>query len=83
MTIKFSIVNTARTFGLELRERNYPIFEGRYNAYISVYGQLSGDYIGNIETPLRMDVSIDELPQLLLEAEQFVTEGKNHRVSVW
>ena len=83
MTIKFSIVNTARTFGLELRERNYPTFEGRYNAYISVYGQLSGDYMGNIETPLRMDVSIDELPQLLSEAEQFVTEGKNHRVSVW
>jgi len=34
MTTKFSLLSNYRTYGIELRERNYPTFEGRYNAYI-------------------------------------------------
>lgn len=72
-----------RTYSIELRERNYPKFEGRYNAYVSVWGQLSGDYLGNIEKPLKMDVSKEDIPALLLNAEQFIWDNKYCPVSIW
>jgi hypothetical protein len=82
-TLKFSTVYNSRTYGIELRERNYPTFEGRYNAYVSVYGQLSGDYLGNIEKPLKMDISKDDLfaPELINEAMELIKSG--HNVSIW
>ena len=83
MTFKFSTISNMRTYGVELRERNYPTFEGKYNAYISVYGQLSGEYLGNIETPLRMDVSAEDVPELLETAEAFIFENKYTPVSIW
>lgn len=72
-----------RTYSIELRERNYPTFEGRYNAYVSVYGQLSGQYLGNIEEPIAMDVTEDNLPDILLNAESFIQLNKNCPVSIW
>lgn len=72
-----------RTYSVELRERNYPTFEGRYNAYVSVYGQLSGQYLGNIDTPLKMDVCPDDVPELITAAEEFIMSNPNHQVAIW
>lgn len=83
MLYGFSIIKTMRTYSIELRERNYPTFTGRYNAYISVWGQLSGDYLGNIEEPLKMDITENEVPELLLNAEQFIEDHRYCRVSIW
>lgn len=71
-----------RTFTVELRERNYPKFEGRYNAYVGVYGQLSGEYLGAIEQPLAMDIDESNVSDLLLTAEKFV-QSNNNPVSIW
>lgn len=54
-----------RTYSIELRERNYPTFSGKYNAYIAVFGQLSGDYLGAIETPIATDILENKVPELL------------------
>lgn len=81
MTTKFSLLSNYRTYGIELRERNYPTFEGRYNAYISVYGQLTGDYLGNIETPIAMDVTPENVQDLISKAEPFIYS--HSRVSVF
>ena len=83
MTTKFSTLNNKRTYGIELRERNYPSFEGKYNAYVSVYGQLSGQYLGNFETPLKTDITPEELPQLLEMAENFIFQNRFSFVSKW
>lgn len=83
MNNAFSLLSNMRTYSIELRERNYPAFEGRYNAYISCYGQLSGCYLGNIEEPLKMDVCEDDLPELLLNAESFIQSHKHVPVSIW
>jgi len=82
-TLKFSLLQNSRTYGIELRERNYPSFEGRYNIYVSVYGPLSGDYLGNIEQPLKMNVVEDELfnPALINEAINLIYNG--HKVSIF
>lgn len=82
-TLKFSTVYNYRTYDIELRERNYPSFEGRYNAYVGVYGQLSGEYMGNIEQPLKMDIEHDELfnPELINAAMQLIQSG--HKVSIF
>lgn len=77
----FSTVYNYRTYGIELRERTYPKFEGKYNAYVMVFGQLSGDYLGSIEQPLKMDITEDEIFNLIPEAEQLVKAG--HKVSIW
>lgn len=82
MTYGFSLLSNMRTYSIELRERNYPTFEGRYNAYVGVYGQLSGDFLGLIEKPLKMDVTHNDLPELMLSAETFI-KGNNHPVSIW
>lgn len=79
----FSILKNSRTYSIELRERNYPKFEGRYNAYVSIYGQLSGQYLGNIETPLKMDISPEDMPELLEIAENFIFENRYTPVSKW
>jgi len=79
----FSIIATMRTYSIELRERNYPKFEGRYNAYVSCYGQLSGQYLGNIEEPIKMNVTESDIPDLLLSAESFIKEKSHTPVSVW
>ena len=83
MTNGFSLISNMRTYSIELRERNYPTFEGRYNAYVSVYGQLSGQYLGNIEEPIAMDVTEDNLPDILLNAENFIQSNKYCPVSIW
>ena len=78
--IKFSIIANMRTYCLEFRERNYPAFEGFYNVYVCVFGQLSGDYIGTIETPLAMNVdsSIDT-NKLIESANELIYS--NHKTS--
>jgi hypothetical protein len=68
-----SILKNHRTFSIELRERNYPTFEGKYNAYVAVWGQLSGQYLGAIDTPIKSDITEDEAPQLLNELEAFIS----------
>ncbi len=81
MTVKFSLLSNGRTYGIELRERNYPTFEGKYNAYIAVYGELSGDYLGSIETPVKMNVTPCEIDNLINVAEPFIYS--HGRVSIW
>jgi hypothetical protein len=78
-TLNFSIVSNYRTYQIQLRERNYPKFEGRYNAYVNVFGQLSGDYLGTIEQPLKMDVTADCLTDtaLIKDAEKLIFSGHN------
>lgn len=72
-----------RTYSIELRERNYPKFDGRYNAYVSVYGQLSGQFMGNIEEPIQMDITEDNVPEILERAESFIQDNKYVPVSIW
>lgn len=76
-----TVLSNSRTYGIELRERNYPTFEGRYNAYVEVYGQLTGDFIGLIEEPLKMDVVPSDLPELANMLGDFVSVP--HNVSNW
>ena len=83
MKLHFSLLNNGRTYGIELRERNYPKFEGKYNAYISVYGQLSGQYMGCIEEPLKTDITEAESIDLLNEAEKFIYNNRHTPVSIW
>ena len=83
MQNSFSILSNMRTYSIELRERNYPTFEGRYNAYISCYGQLSGDYLGNIEAPIKLDVDYSDIPELLNNAESFIMVNRHVPVSIW
>lgn len=83
MPFSFSIVATMRTYSIELRERNYPTFEGKYNAYLGVWGQLSGDYLGCIEQPIKMDITENEVSELLLNGEQFVKDHAHCKVSIW
>ncbi len=83
MKYGFSIVNTMRTYSIELRERNYPVFAGRYNAYMAVYGPLSGEYMGLIETPIKLDITENDVPELLLNGEKFVKDNACCKVSVW
>lgn len=83
MLYGFSLVANMRTYAVELRERNYPAFTGRYNAYIAVYGQLSGEYLGSVEMPLKMDIDENEVPALLESAEEFIWDNKHCPVSVW
>lgn len=83
MMYGFSIVSTMRTYYIELRERNYPTFNGKYNAYMAVFGQLSGDYLGLIETPIKQDITENDVPKLLLKGEQFVKDHAYCKVSVW
>lgn len=61
----FCLLHNMRRYSVNLRERDYPTFEGRYNAYISVYGQLSDKYLGDIEYPIAMDVTPDDIPFIL------------------
>jgi len=76
METKFSIISNFRTYGIELRERNYPAFEGRYNAYVSCYGQLSGQYLGAIPEPVKMDIGEDQdATELIAAAEKLIMSG--------
>jgi len=79
----FSIRANMRTYSLNFRERNYPKFEGKYNVYISVYGQLSGQYLGDIEEPAAMNVTEADAPAILEGAENFVMNHRNTPVSIW
>jgi hypothetical protein len=72
-----------RTYSIELRERNYPVFTGKFNAYIAVYGQLSGEFLGLVEKPLKMDVAESEMPALLESAEAFIWDNKHCPYSKW
>lgn len=83
MLNSFSIVSTRRTYSIDLFERNYPSFQGRYDAYIAVYGQLSGDFVGWFGTPLKMDVTKNDMPELLRMAERFVKDHAYSKVSIW
>lgn len=83
MQNSFSLLSNYRTYSIELRERNYPTFEGKYNAYVSCYGQLSGQYLGNIELPIATNVTDQDIPQILLNAESFILENKYVPVSIW
>lgn len=83
MQYGFSLLSNMRTYSIELRQRNYPTFEGRYNAYISCYGQLSGQYLGNIEHPIKLDVIESDVPELLINAGQFILDNRNVPVSIW
>lgn len=82
MLYGFSNIATMRTYSVELRERNYPKFEGRYNAYINVYGQLSGEYMGMIEEPLAMDLIPENVSDILnnTDLKKFV---HNAQFSKW
>jgi len=81
--IRFSLLCNYRTYGIELRERNYPTFEGRYNAYVACYGQLSGDYLGCLPTPLAMDVTPDEAPDLAIMAAEYITLFGHSKPMIW
>lgn len=83
MLNSFSLLSNYRTYSVELLPRNYPTFEGRYNAYIAVYGQLSGQYMGMIEEPIKLDVNESDVPELLLNAEQFIIDNRYAPVSIW
>lgn len=83
MTVKFSLLRNMRTYSIELRERNYPTFEGRYNAYVGVYGQLSGEYMGCIDDCLKMDVAENEAPILANNAEDFINSHKYSSPVIW
>jgi hypothetical protein len=83
MNLQLTKLDTGRTYGIELRERNYPKFEGKYNAYISVYGQLSGQFLGLIETPIKTDITEEEAPELLNIAEQFIIDHKFCTPTIW
>ncbi len=82
MKYSFSILANCRTYAIELRERNYPTFEGRYNAYVSVYGQLSGQYLGAIPYSIASDITENEVPEILLNADKFVMQS-NCRAEIW
>lgn len=82
MLYGFSIIATGRTYQIELRERSYAN-DGKCNAYLAVYGQLSGDYMGCIEEPIKFEITENEVPELLLDAEDFVFRHKHCRVSIW
>jgi hypothetical protein len=83
MFYSFSVVSTKRTYQIELRERNYPKFECKFNAYIAVFGQLSGDYMGSIEKPIATDITEDSVPGLLLTADKFIEDNRYYPVSIW
>ncbi len=83
MLYGFSLRSNMRTYSIELRERNYPTFEGKYNAYVSCYGQLSGQYLGNIEKPIEMDIDENNVPEILLKAENWIMDNRNVPVSIW
>lgn len=74
-------LRSGNQYGIELRERNYPTFEGRYNAYIQVFGSLSNQFLGLIEEPLKFDVTPDEVPELQNMIEDFLK--KNCRAGVF
>lgn len=74
-------LKNGRTYGIELIERNYPAFEGKYNAYVEVYGSFTGDFMGLVETPLKMDVTPLELPVLANMLEEFISVS--HNISNW
>lgn len=82
MEIKFSILSNMRTYGIELRERNYPAFEGKYNAYVACYGQLSGDYLGCIETALASDITEEQAIDLVPNAEKLIFTSYSRPV-IW
>jgi len=65
-------IQSRRIYGIELRERNYPEFTGKYNAYVEIYGALENQYIGLIEIPLKMNVSPEDLPELLNMIPDFI-----------
>lgn len=83
MKYGFSTRNNMRTYSLDFREQNYPKFEGLYNVYIAVYGQLSGEYLGSIERPLAMSQTEENASELLLNAEQFINDNRYTPVSIW
>lgn len=83
MENRLSILSNYRTYGIELIERNYPEFLGKYNAYVSVYGQLSGNYMGCIEEPLKVEVTEEEIPNLLNQVEEFLKNNRYTPVSIW
>lgn len=78
----FSIIESMRTYSIHARARNYPAFEGKYNLYVSVYGQLSGAYLGDIEEPLKMDCKEEEIGEVLNNTD-LNTFVKNQRFSIW
>lgn len=82
MEIKFSILSNMRTYGIELRERNYPTFEGKYNAYVACYGQLSGNYLGCIDIPLAMDINESDAANLIADAEKLIFTS-NRPAAIW
>lgn len=47
---KFSSLKNMRTYSIELKECNYPKFDGKYNIYIGVFGQLTGEFLHNIDS---------------------------------
>jgi hypothetical protein len=75
-------LQSGKQYGIELHERNYPKFEGRYNAYITVYGELSEQYIGKIEEPLKLDVCKDEIYNLANLIPDFIANN-NYKISNW
>ena len=83
MNIKVTLLSNYRTYGIELRERNYPQFEGKYNDYISVYGQLSGQYMGCIEEHFKINITENQAPEFTKDIEQFIQDNKYRPVSIW
>ena len=83
MEIKQTLLESGKTYGIELRPRNYPKFLGRYNAYLSIYGQLTGQYLGCIEIPMQTDITEAEAPELSNIAEQFIKDHKYFTPKIW
>jgi len=73
-------LNSAKQYGIALRERNYPTFEGKFNAYVEVYGALSEKFLGYIDTPIKEDVTAQEIPQIQNMIEDFI---KDRNFNLW
>lgn len=62
---KFCSLENHRTYSIELKECNYPTFEGKHNVYIGVFGQLTGEYLHNIDSlPLASKVTIEQATEM-------------------
>lgn len=80
--IHFSVLSTARHFSLEFKPRTYPKFDGLFNVYCCVYGQLTDNYIGTIPQPVKMAVTgCDDTNELIDMACDLI--GIGYKPEIW
>jgi len=58
---KFCSLENYRTYSIELKERDYPFFDGTHNVYIGVFGQLTGEFLHTIDSlPIASKLTIEQ-----------------------